>query len=207
MDRNVRILRRRSDRELITSSINDGRYWFETWTYGVPLETRYLGDLDEQPLTSGVFKAGLDNPQLHSTLNDDQLEDVHTQRTNLHTTGMNEHFRQASGSSGTVFTVHTLAEVDDSGPYDESPTQVTQAMLSRVEWERGDVGGFNSITYETSGGVSEQTEHEKECQVMCVPKCLKALIANLPVGGRVHENHDEEHEMASDSSRLLVVDI
>lgn len=38
-------------------------------TYRVPLPTREFGNLDEQPLARDVFEAGLDDAQLHSTLN------------------------------------------------------------------------------------------------------------------------------------------
>jgi hypothetical protein len=43
--------------------------------------------------------------------------------------------------------------------------------------------------------------------VVGVPECLEALFANRIVGGGVHEDHDKEHKMASDASRLGVVDI
>ena len=56
-------------------------------------------------------------------------------------------------------------------------------MLSRVEWERGDIGGFNGITDETSSGVGVQPEHEEESEMVSVPECFKALLPDLLVGG------------------------
>lgn len=52
-----------------------------------------------------------------------------------------------------------------------------------------------------------EPDHEEEREVVRVPESLEALVANLMVGGRVHKDHDEEHEVASDASSLLVVDI
>ena len=40
-----------------------------------------------------------------------------------------------------------------------------------------------------------------------VPECLKALFADLLVGGCVHHEHDKEHEVASDATGLRVVNL
>ena len=42
---------------------------------------------------------------------------------------------------------------------------------------------------------------------MGVPEGFKGLLANLCVGSTVHHDHDEEHDVASNTSRLLVVNI
>jgi hypothetical protein len=52
-----------------------------------------------------------------------------------------------------------------------------------------------------------QADHEEESQVMGVPECFKALMANLVMRGRVHEQHNQQHEVASDASRLSVMNI
>ena len=52
-----------------------------------------------------------------------------------------------------------------------------------------------------------ETEHEEECEVVCVPERLKALLADLVVGGGVHDKHDKEHEVASDATGLRVVNL
>jgi hypothetical protein len=49
--------------------------------------------------------------------------------------------------------------------------------------------------------------HEEEREVMSVPESLETLVANLFVGGRVHQYHDQEHEMTSYASRLRVVNL
>lgn len=51
------------------------------------------------------------------------------------------------------------------------------------------------------------TNHEEERKVVSVPESLETLLTNLAVSGTIHQNHDQEHEMATDSSGLGVVDI
>ena len=52
-----------------------------------------------------------------------------------------------------------------------------------------------------------EADHKEERQVVSVPERLEALLANFCVGGTVHEDHDEQHDMASDTARLAVVDV
>jgi hypothetical protein len=55
--------------------------------------------------------------------------------------------------------------------------------------------------------VSVNADHEEEGQVVCVPEGFETLLADLVVCGCVHEHHDQEHEMASNSTRLSVVNL
>lgn len=159
------------------------------YSKGVPLETGDIGDLNEKPLTSDVLETGLDNTKFHSTAR------------------MDENFRQASGTSCPDFPPDTLAEIEDTGPNDESPALITQAMFSRVKWEGSDVIGVGGVTDEATSGMGVKTDHEEECKMVGIPECFEALCADLVVGGRVHEKHDEEHEVTSDSTRLGIVDL
>lgn len=52
-----------------------------------------------------------------------------------------------------------------------------------------------------------QADHEEKREMMCVPERLEALLAHFVVRGCVHDDHDEEHEVASDASGLCVVDL
>lgn len=51
-----------------------------------------------------------------------------------------------------------------------------------------------------------KTDHEEEGKVMSVPKGFEALVADLLVSRGVHENHDQQHEVAGDASGLGVMD-
>ena len=52
-----------------------------------------------------------------------------------------------------------------------------------------------------------ESKHEEECEVVSIPESLKTLLADFVVGGRVHDEHDEQHEVTCDSASLFVVNI
>lgn len=80
-------------------------------------------------------------------------------------------------------------------------------MFGGVKGEAGDVVGVDSVTYEATGRMGVKTDHEKEREMVSVPERLKALCADPVVCGGIHNNHDEEHEVAGDAARLCVMDI
>ena len=80
-------------------------------------------------------------------------------------------------------------------------------MFGAVERERGDIVGVGRVPHEAPGSVAVQANHEEEGEMMCVPKCLETLVADLVVSSRVHEDHDQEHEVACDTTSLGIVDI
>ena len=80
-------------------------------------------------------------------------------------------------------------------------------MLCRIERESWDVVGVNGIADEAASGMSVQANHEEERQMMGIPERFEALVTNLVVCGRVHEQHNKEHKMTSDSSGLGEVNI
>jgi hypothetical protein len=55
--------------------------------------------------------------------------------------------------------------------------------------------------------MGKKANHEEESQVMGVPEHLEALFPNLVVGGGIHQEHDEEHEMTSYATRLSVMNL
>lgn len=52
-----------------------------------------------------------------------------------------------------------------------------------------------------------QTEEEGDEQVMGVPEGLEALLSDAVVRGCVHEHHAQQHNVARNTARLLVVDV
>jgi hypothetical protein len=80
-------------------------------------------------------------------------------------------------------------------------------VLGGVERKCGDVIWVDGVANEASSGMGPKTDHEKEREVMGVPESLETLVTNLVMGGCVHEEHDEEHEMASDATRLRIMDL
>lgn len=155
----------------------------------MPLELGNFRDLDEQPLPGGVFEAGLHDTEFHGP------------------TGVNENLGQSGGPARSDFTVDALSKVENTRPNDESPAEVSQAMLRAVEGEHCNVIGIGGVTDETASGVSVQSDHEEERKMMGVPESLKALLADFVVGRGVHQDHDQQHEVTSNSTRLGVVDL
>ena len=125
----------------------------------------------------------------------------------IRTTGVHEDLGETGRTPRTHFAQDALAEVQDTRPDREAPAVVSQTVLCRVEGEHPDVIRVDRIAHEAARRVSIQAQHEEECQVVRVPKDLKALVADLLVRGGVHEDHDEQHEVPSDASRLGVVDV
>lgn len=158
-------------------------------TYRVPLPPRHLRNLNKQPLTSGVLEAWLDNPQLHRTARVDK------------------NLLQVCRPPCPDLAPNTLAEVGDTDPDEKPPAFVSKTMLGGVEREGLDVVRIGRVTNEAARRMRVESNHEEECEVMSVPECLKALVANFPVRRGVHQHDDEKHEMTSDASSLRIVDL
>lgn len=120
---------------------------------------------------------------------------------------MDENSGKASSAPGTVLSIHTLAKVDDSGPYSESPALITETKFGIVERERLHVSRVDRITHKATGGMSEEANHEEESEVVSVPEYLECLMPNLVMSRRVHKDHDEKHKVSCYTTRLRVVDL
>ena len=120
---------------------------------------------------------------------------------------MNQDLGELGRASATNFTVNTFSKVENTRPNDKPPALITETVLRRVEGEGCDVVRVNTVTDEATSSMTVKSNHEKECRVMGVPESLEALIANLPMRGSVHQEHDQEHEVTSDASSLCVVDV
>ena len=157
--------------------------------YRVPLPAGHVGHLDEQPLTRDILETRLDDTQFHGAR------------------GMNKDLGQPSGTTSPDFSVNSFSEINNARPHDESPTLITQTVLGGVEGEHGDVVGVGGVTNEASGSMGVETNHEEEREVVRVPEGLEALVADLVMRGGIHEDHNQEHEVAADASCLLVVNV
>ena len=138
----------------------------------MPLPTRNIGNLDEEPLTSDILEAGLNDTQFHGAR------------------GMNKDLGQPSGTTSPDFSVNSFSEINNTRPHDESPTLITQTVLGGVKGEHGDVVGVGGVTNEASSGMGIKTDHEEESKVMGIPERLETLVANLVVGSGIHEEHN-----------------
>ena len=104
---------------------------------------------------------------------------------------MDEDLGKPSGLSCPDFPPHSLTEVKNSRPDDEPPAEVSEAMFRRVEGESRNEIGVYGVSDETASSMRVKCDHEEKCEVVGVPKCLKALSTDLVVSGRVHYDHDK----------------
>jgi hypothetical protein len=156
-------------------------------TNRMPLPPRNFGDLNEEPLACGILEARLDNAKFHGT------------------TGVNEDFGEPCRPTSANFSVNSFSKVQNTRPDGEPPTLISETVCRRVEGECRDVIRIDTVTHETAGGMGVQADHKEESQVVSIPECLETLITNFVVGGRIHKKHDEQHEVARNSTRLMVV--
>lgn len=80
-------------------------------------------------------------------------------------------------------------------------------MFGRVEGKSRDVVRIGGVPDETASSMCIEGDHEEKCEVVGIPESLEALAADLVMGGRVHDDHDEQHEVTSDATSLFVMDI
>jgi hypothetical protein len=120
---------------------------------------------------------------------------------------MNKKLRQPRGPARANLTINPLAEIEDTRPYYEPPTLISKAMLGGIEGESWNMIRKCRIADETTSRMRVQTDHEKERKMMGIPEGFKTLIAYLVVGSCVHQEHDKQHEMASNATGLGIVDL
>lgn len=97
---------------------------------------------------------------------------------------------------GSDLSPYALPKVDDTGPDGEPPTLVSETVFGGVEREGSNIVRAGAVANEATGGVRIQAQHEEERQVVGVPECFEALVADRVVCGGVHQHHDEEHKVA-----------
>lgn len=80
-------------------------------------------------------------------------------------------------------------------------------MLGRVKGEGRDQVRVRRVAHKASSSMGVETEHKEESQVMRIPKCFETLAADLVMCSRIHKHNNEEHEMTSDTTRLVIMDL
>jgi hypothetical protein len=91
---------------------------------------------------------------------------------------MDKELGQLCGLSGTVLSVHTLAEVEDAGPDGITPAEITNAMTGVVKGELGLEVWESRVPHKASHGVGVEAKHEEEGEMMSVPESLEALSSD-----------------------------
>lgn len=111
-------------------------------TYGVPLELGDFWNLQKEPLSCNVFETRLLNPKFHSAFGKRSVEQKGG-RLSLLTARMHKHLGEICRATSTYLSIYSFAKVNDTGPDDESPAEISKAMFRGVERESADVVGID----------------------------------------------------------------
>lgn len=167
-----------------------------------------LGDgrnLEEEPLASLVLEGRLVELNLHDVLTIvSQILNIRTEL--LLTIRMFDNTGNLGLTDGTNLTVQPLNEVEATGPELPSPAKITNAVLPVLitgKWRNG----VGCVTDEAPDGVGVQTEEKWDEQMVSVPEGLERLLSDAVMGGCVHQEHAEKHNVASGTTGLNVVNL
>ena len=155
---------------------------------GVPLRGGHRGDVEHQPLARFVFHAGLGELDLDRVV------------------GVADHFGDLGRPPRVDLAVDALDEVDAAAPELPAPAFVTDAMLPEIVAGERRERRFG-VSDEAAGRVRVEPEEEGDEEVVRVPERFEGLLADLCVGGGVHQQHAKEHDMPGDPADLGVVDL
>jgi hypothetical protein len=90
----------------------------------------------------------------------------------------------------TNLTIETLKQISSSREELPSPTEITDAVRPVIVTSEGRKA-IGSVSDEASHGMGVQSQEERNEQMVSVPEGLKRLLADLVMGGRVHQEHAE----------------
>lgn len=144
--------------------------------------------LEEEPLASLVLEGGLVELDL------DNVVRVSDYASNLGLT--------ASAN----LTVQTFDQVETSSEELPSPSEITNAVRPVLVSLKRRVS-VDGVADEAADGVGVESQEERNEQVVSIPEGLERLLADTGMSSGIHEHHAEQHDMASNATRLGVVDL
>lgn len=156
----------------------------------MPLEAGNGWNVEEEPLASLV---------LHRWLLELDFNSIVWMSDNLGDLGL---------PTSSDHAIDTFDEVDDTRSQGESPRLITDAVVPEglaSEWRNWLFGV--GISHETPSRVSVQSKEEDEGQMMSVPEDFERLVTDFVVGGGVHQEHAQQHNMTSDTTGVRVVNL
>ena len=116
------------------------------------------------------------------------------------------HLHDLGLPSGSDFSIDALTEVDGSPHELPSPPLIPDAMTPEPFASKRTIR-LSAISDEAPGRVRVHGQQERDEEVMRVPKRLIALLSDLGVRRRVHEQHAEQHDVSGDAAGLGIVDL
>ena len=146
------------------------------------------GALQEEPLAGFVLHGGFFELDFHGIV------------------GVPDYFGDFGGTAGADFAIDPFEEVEATAPEFPAPALVADAVVPEVFAREGGVG-VDRVANEAACGVGVHGEEEGDEEVVSVPEGFEGLLTDLVVCGGVHEEHTEEHDVASDTASLGVVNL
>lgn len=67
--------------------------------------------------------------------------------------------------------------------------------------------GVGGVTDEATNGVGVQAEKERNEEMVGVPEGLERLLSDAVVGGGIHEQHAEQHNVTRNATGLSVMNL
>lgn len=122
------------------------------------------------------------------------------------TVWMTDHLRDHGPPSRSNLPIDPLQEVKTTTHEFPSPALVAETMIPELipcEWR----DWIGRIAHEAAGGMGIESEHERDEQMVCVPKGFERLLPDSMMRGCIHQHHAQKHDMASYPPGLGEVDL
>lgn len=171
----------------------------------MPLVVADFWAVEEQPLSGLVLHGGLDKLDLDGICNWLVLSRSKIRRA-VRTIRMTDNLHNFCLSAAADLTVQTIHQVQTTSKEFPSPTFVANAVVPEVGTSKRRMSG-SGVTDEAAGGMRVHPQQERNEEVVSVPESLERLLPDPVVCCGVHEQHAEQHDMASDATSLGVVDL
>ena len=119
---------------------------------------------------------------------------------------MLNHSRNLGVSHSSNFAIQSLQQVKDTSDQFPTPSEVSQTMIVVIFASKGGVR-FGRIADKAPDRMGIKTKKERYEQVVGIPKGFERLTANSNVGGSIHQEHTEKHDVAGDTPWFFIMDI
>jgi hypothetical protein len=124
----------------------------------------------------------------------------------IRTVRMSHDFDDLRLAARSYLAVQSFTKINTSTDELPSPTLVANAVVPEVLAGKWRIR-IRAVADETSSGMRVHCQQERDEQMVRVPESLVALLPDLGVRGREHEQHAQKHDVAGDTAGLHVVNL
>lgn len=119
---------------------------------------------------------------------------------------MLDHSRDLGLSHSSNLAIQPLQQVKATSDRFPTPSEVSQTMIVVIFASKGGVS-FGRIADKAPDRMGIKTKKKRYEQVVGIPKGFEGLTANPNVGGSIHQEHAEKHDVAGDTPWFFIMDI